>query len=306
MEEDKSVLPLKVNASKHSSNFKPKIKSVADVTIRFAGDSGDGMQLTGTQFSDTIASYGNDLGTLPNYPAEIRAPAGTLYGVSGFQVHFSSRDIYTPGDEMDVLVAMNPAALMTNIKDLKKGGILIANTDAFDSKNLRLAGYENNPLEDGSLQEFIVHAIPITKSTVEVIKDMGLSIKVAEKCKNFFALGVVYWLYSRSPEHTFSWIQEKFESKPELIEANTRVLKAGYYYGDITEIFATRYEVKPAELPSGAYRTISGNEAVALGLVAAAEKSGLQLFLGSYPITPASEILQYLSEYRKYVSDKHI
>lgn len=300
MEEDKSVLPLKVNASKHSSNFKPKIKSVADVTIRFAGDSGDGMQLTGTQFSDTIASYGNDLGTLPNYPAEIRAPAGTLYGVSGFQVHFSSRDIYTPGDEMDVLVAMNPAALMTNIKDLKKGGILIANTDAFDSKNLRLAGYENNPLEDGSLQEFIIHAIPITKSTVEVIKDMGLSIKVAEKCKNFFALGVVYWLYSRSPEHTFSWIQEKFKSKPELIEANTRVLKAGFYYGDITEIFATRYEVKPAELPAGAYRTISGNEAAALGLVAAAEKSGLQLFLGSYPITPASEILQYLSGYRKY------
>ncbi len=300
MEEDKSVLPLKVNVSNNSSNFKPKVKSVADVTIRFAGDSGDGMQLTGTQFTDTIATYGNDLETLPNYPAEIRAPAGTLYGVSGFQVHFSSRDIHTPGDEMDVLVAMNPAALKTNLNDLKKGGIIIANTDSFDSKNLRLAGYENNPLEDGSLQEYSVHAIPITKSTVEVIKDIGLSIKVAEKCKNFFALGVVYWLYSRSPEHTFNWIQEKFKSKPELVEANTRVLKAGFYYGDVTEIFTTRYEVKPAELSTGTYRTISGNEAVALGLVAAAEKSGLQLFLGSYPITPASEILQYLSGYRKY------
>jgi len=297
MEEDKSELQVKQKDSNHSPK---KIESISDVTIRFAGDSGDGMQITGTQFSDTIASYGNDLGTLPNYPSEVRAPAGTLYGVSGFQVHFSSQDIYTPGDEIDVLVAMNPAALKINLKDLKKGGVIIANRDAFDSKNLKLAGFEENPLKDGSLQAYKIHDIPITKNTLEVVKDLGLSMKVAEKCKNFFALGVVYWLYNKSPDYSLHWIQEKFKSKPEIIEANTRVLKAGYYYGDVTEIFTTRYEVKPAKLPTGTYRSITGNEAASIGLVAAAAKSGLQLFLGSYPITPASEILHSLSGFKKY------
>ena len=297
MEEDKSELQVKQKDSNHSPK---KIKTIADVTIRFAGDSGDGMQLTGTQFSDTIASYGNDLGTLPNYPSEVRAPAGTLYGVSGFQVHFSSQDIYTPGDEIDVLVAMNPAAINVNLKDLKQGGVIIANTDSFDSKNLKLAGYKANPLKDDTLQAYKVHEIPITKNTLEVVKDLGLSMKAAEKCKNFFALGVVYWLYNKSPDHTYHWIQEKFKSKPEIIEANTRVLKAGYYYGDVTEIFTTRYDVKPAKLPTGTYRSVTGNEAVALGLVAAAAKSGLQLFVGSYPITPASEILHSLSGFKKY------
>ena len=283
-----------------SEHSKPDIVTVEDVTVRFAGDSGDGMQLTGAQFSDTIASYGNDLGTFPDYPAEIRAPAGSLYGVSGYTIHFSSHDIYTPGDQIDVLVAMNPAALKVNMKDLKKHGVIIVNTDSFDRKNLELANYKENPLEDGSLSGYSVYQIPITKSTLETLKELNLPLKTASKCKNFFALGVVYWLYSKSPELTLNWITEKFKKHPEIVEANTRVLKAGLYFGETTEIFNTRYEVKPAELQKGTYRNLNGNEAVSLGLVAAAKRAGLDLFLGSYPITPASEILQYLSGMRQY------
>ncbi len=279
---------------------KPDVVTVDDVTVRFAGDSGDGMQLTGAQFSDTIASYGNDLGTFPDYPAEIRAPAGSLYGVSGYTIHFSSHDIYTPGDQIDVLVAMNPAALKVNMKDLKPHGVIIVNTDSFDRKNLETANYKENPLEDGSLSGYSVYQIPITKTTLETLKDLNLPLKTASKCKNFFALGVVYWLYSKSPELTLNWISDKFKKHPELIEANTRVLKAGLYFGETTEIFNTRYEVKPAQLQKGIYRNLNGNEAVALGLVAAAKRAGLELFLGSYPITPASEILHYLSGMRQY------
>lgn len=289
-----------VNEKTQSEHSKPGLVTVDDVTIRFAGDSGDGMQLTGAQFSDTLASYGNDLGTLPDYPAEIRAPAGSLYGVSGYTIHFSSHEIYTTGDQVDVLVAMNPAALKVNLKDVKKNGIIIVNTDSFERKNLELAAYKENPLEDGSLSGYSVYKIPITKTTLETLKSMNLPLKTAQKCKNFFALGVIYWLYNKSPEITLNWIEEKFKKSPELVEANTKVLKAGLYFGETTEIFDARYEVKPAELPKGIYRNLNGNEAVALGLVAAAKKAGIDLFLGSYPITPASEILQYLSGLRNY------
>ena len=278
----------------------PEVVTVEDVTIRFAGDSGDGMQLTGAQFSDTIASYGNDLGTLPDYPAEIRAPAGSLYGVSGYTIHFSSHEIYTTGDQVDVLVAMNPAALKVNLKDIKKNGIIIVNSDSFERKNLELAGYAENPLKDGSLSGYSVHSIPITKSTLETLKELNLPLKTAQKCKNFFALGVIYWLYNKSPELTLKWINDKFKKSPELVDANIRVLKAGLYFGETAEIFDTRYEVKPAELPKGTYRNLNGNEAVALGLVAAAKKAGVNLFLGSYPITPATEILQFLSGMRNH------
>jgi 2-oxoglutarate/2-oxoacid ferredoxin oxidoreductase subunit alpha len=284
----------------NSDQNKSDVVTLDEVTVRFAGDSGDGMQLTGAQFSDTIASYGNDLGTFPDYPAEIRAPAGSLYGVSGYTIHFSSHDIYTPGDAIDALVAMNPAALKVNLKDLKKNGVIIVNSDSFDRKNLELAKYESNPLEDGSLSGFQVFSIPITKSTLETLKDMNLPLKTAQKCKNFYALGVVYWLYNKSPENTIDWIKDKFKKKPELIEANTRVIKAGFYFGETTEMFATRYEVRPAHLPKGTYRNLNGNEAVAIGFVAAAKKAGLDLFLGSYPITPASEILQALSGMRQF------
>ncbi|MCI0473499.1 MAG: 2-oxoacid:acceptor oxidoreductase family protein, partial [Ignavibacteria bacterium] len=284
----------------NSSQNKSDVVTLDEVTVRFAGDSGDGMQLTGAQFSDTLASYGNDLGTFPDYPAEIRAPAGSLYGVSGYTIHFSSHDIYTPGDMVDALVAMNPAALKVNLKDLKKNGVIIANSDSFDRKNLELAKYESNPLEDGSLSGYQIFSIPVTKSTLETLKDMNLPLKTAQKCKNFYALGVVYWLYNKSPENTIEWIKEKFKKKPELIEANTRVLKAGFYFGETTELFATRYEVKPAHLPKGIYRNLNGNEAVAIGFVAASKKAGLDLFLGSYPITPASEILQALSGMRQF------
>ncbi len=282
------------------NHTQPDLVPVEDVTVRFAGDSGDGMQLTGAQFSDTVASFGNDLETFPDYPAEIRAPAGSLYGVSGYTIHFSSHDIYTPGDQVDVLVAMNPAALKVNLKDLKKNGAIIVNSDSFDRKNLELAKFESNPLEDGSLSAYNVYPIPITKATLETLKEMNLPLKTAQKCKNFYALGVVYWLYNKSPEYTLGWIEEKFKKKPELIEANTKVLKAGYYFGETTEIFNKRYEVKPAELPKGIYRNLNGNEAVALGLVTAAKRAGLNLFLGSYPITPASEILHYLSGMRQF------
>lgn len=276
------------------------LESLDDVTIRFAGDSGDGMQLTGMQFTSTTALAGNDLSTLPDYPAEIRAPAGTLFGVSGFQIRFGSTEISTPGDTCDVLVAMNPAALKVNLRSLRDGGVIIANRDGFDAKNLKLAGYEANPLDDDSLEKFQVHAIEITKLTSLALQDMNLSSKIVDRSKNFFALGMMYWMYSRPLESTVSWIAEKFAKSPELIEANTRVLKAGYAYGETTEAFAVRYEVRPAQLKPGKYRSITGNEATAWGLIAASVKSRLELFLGTYPITPASDILHELAKYKNF------
>ncbi len=277
-----------------------EIQSLTEVTIRFAGDSGDGMQLTGSQFSDTTAILGNDLSTLPDYPAEIRAPSGTIYGVSGFQLHFGSGDVYTPGDRPDVLVAMNPAALKKNLPELKQGGIIIVNTDSFDLKNLKLAKYENNPLEDNSLEGYRVYPVPVTALTVKALESSKLSQKEISRCKNFFALGLMYWFFNRPLDQTLEWIKTKFKKNPDFIDANEKALKAGYNFGENTEVFTTRYEVDPAKLPAGIYRSISGNEATALGLLAASVKSGLPLFLGSYPITPASEILQYLSNYKNF------
>lgn len=271
-----------------------------EVTIRFAGDSGDGMQLTGGQFTNTSAIMGNDLSTLPDYPAEIRAPKDTTYGVSGFQIHFGATEINTPGDHCDVLVAMNAASLKVNLRSLTSGGIIIVNTDGFADKNLKLAGYTQSPLSDGSLSKFQVFQVDITKLTNLALADMNLSQKTVDKTKNFFALGMMYWMYNRTPDNTLQWIQDKFKKNPELIEANTRVLKAGWNYAETTDIFVVKYEVKPAPLTPGKYRTISGNQATALGMVAAAEKSKLPLFLGSYPITPASDILHELSNFKNF------
>ncbi len=277
-----------------------KVESLSDVTVMFAGDSGDGMQLTGSQFSSTTALVGNDLNTFPDYPAEIRAPAGTIYGVSGFQLHFSSKDIHTPGDSPDVLVAMNPAALKKNLPNLKAHATIIVNVDAFTPKGLKLAKYESNPLEDGSLDGFEVFPVHITKMTEAALKDTGLSPKDIVRSKNFFALGLMYWLFNRPLEPTMDWLKQKFAKHPELIDANIKALKAGYFFGDTAEFFTTRYKISPAKYAPGRYRSISGNEATAMGFVAASQLSGLQLFLGSYPITPASEILQYLSKYRNF------
>ncbi len=270
------------------------------VVIRFAGDSGDGMQLTGMQFTTESALAGNDLGTLPDFPAEIRAPAGTLAGVSGFQLNFSSRQVYTPGDNPDVLVVMNPAALKVNIGDLKPGGLLLADRDGFDAANLKKAGYTENPLENGSLEKFQTYVVDMTGITLKVLEDLKLSNKIATRCKNFFALGLCSWLYNRPIEPTLHWIQEKFKRTPELVEANARVLKAGLHYGESTELFAVQYEVSPARIAPGTYRNVTGNTALALGLVAAASKAGLPLFLGSYPITPASDILHELAQYKQF------
>ncbi|HTY09709.1 MAG TPA: 2-oxoacid:acceptor oxidoreductase subunit alpha [Bacteroidota bacterium] len=277
-----------------------KTKSLDEVTIRFAGDSGDGMQLTGTQFTNTSAIMGNDLSTLPDYPAEIRAPQGTLFGVSGFQIHFGSTEINTPGDQCDVLVAMNAAALKVNLRGLVDGGAIIVNTDGFNDKNLKLAGYASNPLTDNSLANHPVYQADITKLTSLALADMNLPTKIVDRTKNFFALGMMYWMYNRPIDNTVEWIKSKFKSKPDIIEANTRVLKAGWNFAETTEIFNVRYEVKAASLPRGKYRNITGNTAVALGLVVAASKAKLDLFLGSYPITPASDILHELSMYKEY------
>jgi 2-oxoglutarate ferredoxin oxidoreductase subunit alpha len=270
------------------------------VVIRFAGDSGDGMQLTGMQFTTESALAGNDIGTLPDFPAEIRAPAGTLAGVSGFQVNFSSLEVYTPGDNPDVLVAMNPAALKVNIGDLNPGGILLVDRDGFDSGNLKKAGYAGNPLEDGSLGQYQVFVVDMTGMTLKVLEDLKLSNKVASRCKNFFALGLCSWLYNRPIEPTLKWIQDKFKKTTELVEANSRVLKAGYHFGETAELFAVQYDVKPARIAAGTYRNVTGNTALALGLLAAANKAGLPLFLGSYPITPASDILHELAQYKNF------
>ncbi len=277
-----------------------ELRELSEVTVRFAGDSGDGMQLTGTQFSDTTAIVGNDLATLPDYPAEIRAPAGTIYGVSGFQLHFGSADVYTPGDRADVLVAMNPAALKKNLPEVKPDAVIILNEDAFEPKNLKMAGFDEDPRNTGELDGHTVYSVRITKMTQEALKDTGLSVKDIQRSKNLFALGLMYWLYNRPLEPTEEWLEKKFAKKPELVEANKKALKAGYYFGETTEIFTARYKVKPASLKPGVYRSISGNEATALGFIAASQVSGLPLFLGSYPITPASDILHFLSKYKDF------
>jgi 2-oxoglutarate ferredoxin oxidoreductase subunit alpha len=270
------------------------------VTIRFCGDSGDGMQLAGTQFTNASAILGNDISTLPDFPAEIRAPAGTLAGVSGFQVQFSSQDIHTPGDRLNTLVAMNPAALKTNLKDLEPGGILIVNSDAFGTGDLHKAGYKNNPLEDGSLKGFRVFRIPINTLNREAVKEVKLSPREADRCKNFFALGLVYWLYERSLDPTLRWIRDKFGKNPAVLEANTRTLKAGYNYGETTETLPVHYRVPPATIKPGTYRKITGNEALAMGLVAATTQANLPVVYASYPITPASDILHYLSDLKRF------
>jgi len=277
-----------------------ELETKESVVIRFAGDSGDGMQLTGMQFTTESALAGNDIGTLPDFPAEIRAPAGTLAGVSAFQVNFASQEVFTPGDDVDVLVAMNPAALRTNVGDLQSGGILIVNSEAFTEQNLQRAGYAKNPLEDGSLARYQLFKVDITKLTVNALQDLGLSNREALRCKNFFALGLISWLYHRPIESTEHWIKQKFKKSPELVEANLRALHAGYNYGETAELFAVSYEVKPAAIAPGFYRNITGNSATAMGFVAASRKAGLSLFLGSYPITPASDILHELSGYKHF------
>src|SRR5881398_1041326 len=281
--------------------FDKHLEELDTVTIRFAGDSGDGMQLTGTQFTNTSAIMGNDISTLPDFPAEIRAPAGSLPGVSGFQLHFADFDILTPGDAPNVLVAMNPAALKTNIGDLPKGGTLIVNSDAFNERNLQKAGYASNPLEDDSLAEYQVHSVPLTSMTVGALKGIdGVTPREAERSKNMFALGLMSWLYGRPIEPSIEFLQAKFAKRPEIAEANVKAIQAGYAFGETTETFAVTYEVKPAKLASGTYRNITGNQALAYGLIAASKLSGLPLFLGAYPITPASSILEELARHKNF------
>ena len=273
-----------------------------DVVIKFAGDSGDGMQLTGSQFTNNTAMMGIDLATFPDFPAEIRAPQGTLPGVSGYQLRFSSDSIFTPGDSCDVLVAMNAAALKVNMTALKKGGIIIANTDGFDSKNLRLANYPDgeNPLENDSLEGYEVIKMDVTKMTREALKDIAMGMKEKDRAKNMFVLGFLYWMYNREMENTIAFFKDKFGKKPEIFESNVKALQAGYNFGDTTETSRTRYRVNKAKMEPGNYRSIMGNQALSLGLIAAAQKSGLPMFLGSYPITPASDILHDLSKYKNF------
>src|SRR5210317_1255824 len=271
------------------------------VVIRFVGDSGDGMQLTGTQFSDTSAMFGNDIATFPNYPSEIRAPQGSLYGVSGFQVHIGSVEISTPGDNVDLLVAMNPAGLKTNLQAVKPGHTIIVDTDSFTKKNLEKALYEANPLEDGSLANYRVIEVAMTSLTKEALKDVeGLDNKTITRTKNMFALGMVYWMYDRSPEHTIAFFNNKFKASPNIIEANTKVLNTGFYFAETLELIPNAYTISPAKMNPGTYRIIMGNTATAWGFLAAAEKSGLELFLGSYPITPASDILHELVKHKHF------
>jgi len=276
------------------------VEAKSSVVIRFAGDSGDGMQVAGTQFTNESALAGNDLSTLPDFPAEIRAPAGTLAGVSGFQLNFSSRKVFTPGDELDVLVAMNPAALKANVADLRPNGILIVDTEAFSEHNLKKAEYSSNPLRDNSLDRFQVFSVDISKLTALALRDMDLSARAVSRCKNFFALGLTSWMFHRPTEPTENFIRQRFRKTPELAEANIRVLKAGYNFGETTELFATSYEVEPARIQPGKYRNITGNTAIALGFVAAAQQAGVPLFLGSYPITPASDILHELAGLKNF------
>src|ERR1700734_758325 len=277
-----------------------KRETIDKAVIRFCGDSGDGMQITGSQFTNTVALYGNDLATFPDYPAEIRAPAGTLPGVSGFQVHFSSSNVYTPGDSVDVLIAMNPAALKMNLPDLRTNGILIVNSDDFKETDLRKAQITVSPLEDHSLDGYRLFAVQLTKLTRAALKDVGLDAKSMDRCKNFFALGMCYWLYNRSMEPTLRYLDDKFKNKPQLVTANKLAMQAGYSFCEATEAFQISYEIPPAKLSPGVYRNISGNAALALGFVAASQQAGIPLFLGSYPITPASDILHELSMFKDF------
>ncbi|NTU90685.1 MAG: 2-oxoacid:acceptor oxidoreductase subunit alpha [Chlorobiaceae bacterium] len=286
-----------------SSTSKHTVTPKSSVSVLFAGDSGDGMQLTGTQFANTVAVYGADLNTFPNFPSEIRAPAGTISGVSGFQLQFGSKPVYTPGARFDVMVAMNAAALKANIKDLHRGGIIVACTEGFDEKNLKLSGYPDgaNPLEDGSLSNYIVLQVPVLQLTREALKETGLSNKEIDRCKNMFVLGLLYWMYNLPIDITTEMLHSKFGKNSAIAEANIRAIKAGYYFGDETEIFANlgRFDISPSK-QHGLYRRVTGNEACAIGLTAAAMKAGLKLFLGSYPITPATEILQTLAKFKKF------
>src|SRR6516165_3981054 len=277
------------------------VRELDSAVIRFCGDSGDGMQLVGTQFTNASAVFGNDVSTLPDFPAEIRAPVGTLAGVSGFQLHFSSTDIFTPGDEVDTLVAMNPAALKTNLGDLRRGGALIVNDDEFDKGNLQKAGYESNPLENPEvISKYTVHRVPMTRLTRDAVSGLGLSQKDADRCKNFFALGLVYWLYDRDRKPTEDYINDKFKKTPTIAEANLRALRGGANYGFSTEAFTTHYQVPRARLAPGKYRKITGNEATAWGLVTAAKLAGRTLFYAGHPITPASGILEELAAMKNF------
>jgi 2-oxoglutarate ferredoxin oxidoreductase subunit alpha len=284
-----------------SNKIKLQPEVLEAVVIRFVGDSGDGMQLTGTQFSDTSAMFGNDIATFPNYPSEIRAPQGSLYGVSGFQVHIGSVEVSTPGDSVDLLATMNPAALKTNLYALKPGHTIIVDTDSFTKKNLEKAEYTTNPLEDGSLDNYRVIQVDMTSLTKEALKDVeGLDNKTISRSKNMFSLGMIYWMYNRSTDHTIDFFNKKFKTKPNLIEANTKVLNAGYYFAETLELIPNSYTISPAKMPSGTYRIIMGNTATAWGFLAAAEKSGMELFLGSYPITPATDILHELVKHKHF------
>ncbi|MEX2121556.1 MAG: 2-oxoacid:acceptor oxidoreductase subunit alpha [Pirellulales bacterium] len=278
-----------------------RIVDLESATVRFCGDSGDGMQLAGTQLTNTSALAGNDVATFPDFPAEIRAPRGTKAGVSGFQIHFASKEIFTPGDQVEALVAMNPAALVTNLVDLVPGGILVINKDAFDEKGLKQAGYSTNPLEDGSLSAYQVFRVEMTRLTRLAVEECGLGVKESDRCRNFYAMGLVFWLYDRSLEPTLRYIDAKFGKKsPAVAEANRRALHAGYNYGETTEAFASQFRVSRAELTAGTYRNLTGNEATAYGLMTAAKRSGCELFLGSYPITPASDILHELARHKNF------
>lgn len=282
-----------------TGNSKPVV-GVAAATVRFCGDSGDGMQLAGTQLTNTSALYGNDIATFPDFPAEIRAPRGTLAGVSGFQIRFASKEIFTPGDQVDALVAMNPAALATNLVDLVAGGILIVDKDAFEEKDLKMAGYKANPLEDGSLDRFQLFPVEMTRLNRLAVEGLGLGTKESDRCRNFYAMGLVYWLYDRPFDATLRYIQNQFGKRPEIAEANRRALTAGFNYGETTDAFASQFRVDRAHLPAGKYRNITGNQALAFGLMTAAQRSGCPLFLGSYPITPASDILHELSRHKQF------
>ena len=277
-----------------------QVEQLDGATVRLAGDSGDGMQLMGSQLTNTSALAGNDVATFPDFPAEIRAPRGTRAGVSGFQVQFASEDIFTPGDTLDALVAMNPAALITNISDLKPGGVLIVNEDSFEAKDLKLANLETNPLEDHSLDNYKVIRVPLTKLTRKSVEEVGLSTKISDRCKNFFAMGLIYWLFGRELDTTLRFIANKFGNNPDIAAANEKALRAGWYYGETTEVFVSSYRVDPAKLQPGTYRNVMGNQALAWGLITAAEMSGQRLFYGSYPITPASDVLHELSKYKNF------
>lgn len=290
-----------VATKKADANMEAKrVIELDEITVRFCGDSGDGMQLAGTQMTNTSAIFGNDISTLPDFPAEIRAPAGSLAGVSGFQLHFGSHKLLTPGDEVNVLIAMNPAGLKTNIADLESGGILVVNEGAFSKSNLAKAGYEENPLDDGSLKNYQLFRIPIDKLNAEACKDTGLTGRAIGRCKNFYALGLIYWLYGRPMEPTLKWVKQKFAGIPAVADANGKALKAGYYFGETTEMFPAHYKVAPAKIAAGKYRRVSGNEATAMGLIAAAHLAGKTLYYGTYPITPASDILHELARHKNF------